>query len=80
MSVLLFYPLAITFILFFAKKRGEWAEIWDGSFYDMAVNRQQIRKSINFEDISMKFGADLIINSSLTGKLNDNNFKQNKLA
>jgi hypothetical protein len=40
MSVLLFYPLAITFILFFAKKRGEWAEIWDGSFYDMAVNRQ----------------------------------------
>ena len=37
MSILLYYPLAIFLLLFFAEKRGEWAEIWHGSFYDMAV-------------------------------------------
>ena len=51
MSVLVFYPLAITPILFFAEKRGEWAEIWHGSFYDMAVNRASIPRQVSFESM-----------------------------
>lgn len=44
MSVLLFYPIVVGAMLFFANKRGEWAEVWDGSFYDMAVNRASIQR------------------------------------
>lgn len=51
MSILLYYPLAIFLLLFFAEKRGEWAEIWHGSFYDMAVNRASIPRSVSFEGL-----------------------------
>jgi hypothetical protein len=51
-SVTLFLPmsniqinLGILILLLCASKRGEWAIVWHGSFYDMAVNRVSIRKS-----------------------------------
>lgn len=45
---MMFYPLTAFIMLFFANKRGEWAVIWDGSFYDMAVNRASINRRISF--------------------------------
>lgn len=51
MSILLFYPIALFLLLFFAKKRGEWAEVWHGSFYDMAVNRASIPRRVSFEGL-----------------------------
>lgn len=65
--MLLFYPLVVGLMLFFANKRGEWAEIWDGSFYDMAVNRASIQRSVCFEGLEEEFGKDLIVNASLRG-------------
>ncbi len=51
-------------MLFFANKRGEWAEIWSGSFYDMAVNRVSIPRTVSFEGLESDFGKDLMINGS----------------
>ena len=62
MSVILFYPLVTLLMLFFANKRGEWAEIWHGSFYDMAVNRASIPREVSFDSIRRSFGEDLLIN------------------
>lgn len=62
-SIILFYPLAVSLMLFFANKRGEWAEVWHGSFYDMAVNRASIPRSVSFEGLEYEFGKDLMINS-----------------
>lgn len=63
MSVLLYYPLSVGLMLFFANKRGEWAEIWHGSFYDIAVNRASIVRSVDFEEIEKNFGKNLLLNS-----------------
>lgn len=63
MSILLFYPLSIGAVLFFANKRGEWAELWHGSFFDMAVNRVSIERSVSFSGLESDFGRDLMINS-----------------
>jgi hypothetical protein len=62
-SIILFYPLAVGLLVFFANKRGEWAEIWHGSFYDMAVNRASIPRSVSFDGLESDFGRDLLINS-----------------
>ena len=63
--MLLFYPLVVGLMLFFANKRGEWAEIWDGSFYERAVKRESIKRSVCFEGLEEEFGKDLIVNASL---------------
>ena len=64
MSVIIFYPTAIILMLFFANKRGEWAEVWHGSFYDMAVNRASIPREVRFSDMERSFGEDLLINKA----------------
>ena len=51
-------------MLFFANKRGEWAEIWHGSFYDIAVNRGSISRSVNFEEVEENFGRGLMVNTN----------------
>ena len=52
--VIIFLPTAFVLVLLFALKRGEWGEIWHGSFHDIAVDRKSINKStvISDEDIS----------------------------
>ena len=60
--MIIFYPLSVLSMLFFANKRGEWAEIWHGSFYDMAVNRASIPRKVSFEQIEKDFGESLFIN------------------
>jgi hypothetical protein len=52
MSIILYYPISVALLIFFANKRGEWAEVWHGSFYDMAVNRASIPRSVSFDGIS----------------------------
>ena len=52
--VIIFLPTAFVLVLLFALKRGEWGEIWHGSFHDIAVDRKSINKStvISDEEIS----------------------------
>ena len=67
-SVILFLPLAFALVLMFASKRGEWGEIWHGSFHDIAVDRKSINKSstiLEDEDLSrnldqLKMSPDLL--------------------
>ena len=40
----MFLPLSLGVILLFAAKRGEWAEVWHGSFHDIAVDRKSIKR------------------------------------
>lgn len=44
MSIILFLPIAIPLMLFFSSKRGEWAEIWHGSFHDIAIDRKSVKR------------------------------------
>lgn len=38
-------------MLLFASKRGEWAEVWHGSFHDIAVDRRSVkRETMNIDD------------------------------
>jgi hypothetical protein len=37
-------------ILLIASKRGEWAEVWHGSFHDIAVDRKSIKKDSTILD------------------------------
>lgn len=43
-SVIVFLPVSFTLILLLASKRGEWAELWHGSFHDIAVDRKSIKR------------------------------------
>ena len=43
-SVIIFIPLTLIVLMLLASKRGEWAELWHGSFHDMAVDRKSIKK------------------------------------
>ena len=43
-SIIIFLPLVLIFILLFCAKRGEWAELWHGSFHDIAIDRKSIRR------------------------------------
>jgi hypothetical protein len=62
-----FIHLGVIAMLLFASKRGEWAIIWHGSFYDIAVNRASIKKNQNsFSALEENFGDGLILNSTLT--------------
>ena len=68
-SMIIFLPLALTLILLFCAKRGEWAELWHGSFHDIAVDRKSIRRESDFdeEDLdshleSLKINPTLLIN------------------
>lgn len=49
-SVIIFIPLALIVLLLLASKRGEWAELWHGSFHDMAVDRKSIKKESTILD------------------------------
>lgn len=31
-------------MLLFTSKRGEWAEIWHGSFHDLAIDRKSVTR------------------------------------
>ena len=48
--VIIFLPTAFVLVLLFALKRGEWGEIWHGSFHDIAVDRKSINKSTVMSD------------------------------
>lgn len=43
-SVIIFLPLSFGLILLLSSKRGEWAELWHGSFHDIAVDRKSIKR------------------------------------
>lgn len=36
--------MSFALILLMSSKRGEWAELWHGSFHDMAVDRKSIKR------------------------------------
>jgi hypothetical protein len=44
LGVIIFIPVATIVMLLAASKRGEWAEIWHGSFHDIAVDRKSVKK------------------------------------
>lgn len=44
MSIIIFLPFSIILMLLFASKRGEWAEIWHGSFHDLAIDRKSVTR------------------------------------
>lgn len=43
-SVIIFLPVSMTLILLLSSKRGEWAELWHGSFHDIAIDRKSIKR------------------------------------
>lgn len=43
-SAIIFLPVSMGLVLMFASKRGEWAELWHGSFHDIAVDRKSIKR------------------------------------
>jgi len=56
-------------MLLFSSKRGEWAIIWHGSFFDVAVNRASIRKNAkSFNSLEDHFGDGLILNSTISAE------------
>jgi hypothetical protein len=83
--VAIFLPVSIGLMLAFAEKRGEWAAVWHGSFYDMAVNRTSIRKS-DKESVSLiseKFGDGLMFNGTYSceeGSQSDSKTEKEKLS
>lgn len=71
LSVIIFIPTASILMLLAASKRGEWAEIWHGSFHDIAVDRKSVKKDsseLNEEEINRNL-EQLEMNPSL---LSDN--------
>ena len=49
-SIIMFLPLSFVLILLLAAKRREWAELWHGSFHDIAVDRKSIRRESSILD------------------------------
>lgn len=49
-SIIIFLPVSLGVILLFAGKRGEWPELWHGSFHDIAVDRKIIRRESGFDE------------------------------
>lgn len=43
-SVIIFLPVSFLLILLLSSKRGEWAELWHGSFHDIAIDRKSIKR------------------------------------
>ena len=43
-SVIAFLPISFILILLLSSKRGEWAELWHGSFHDIAIDRKSIKR------------------------------------
>jgi hypothetical protein len=71
LGVIIFIPVASIVMLLSASKRGEWAEIWHGSFHDIAVDRKSVKRestALNEEEINRNL-EQLEMNPSL---LSDN--------
>jgi hypothetical protein len=57
-SIIMFVPLSLILILLLAAKRGEWAELWHGSFHDIAVDRKSIRRESDFDEEQLDRNLD----------------------
>lgn len=40
----MFIPMSAIMMMLASSKRGEWAEIWHGSFHDIAVDRKSVKR------------------------------------
>jgi hypothetical protein len=49
--VIIFYPLSMITLYCLSRHRSEWLEVWDGNFYDAAINRALIKRTVNFIDL-----------------------------